>query len=831
MLLTDRRFLHPLVAAVAGVTLVCLLDSTAWVRRPFMGFLLGRNRIVAPNALGHWTGFRAGVPFGAKLVAADGQPVERVADLVEATWANHVGTTVRYTFLTPAGRTERTVPIMRFGLADYVSLFGVLLVNGAVFLVLGFVVAYLKPGRPASAAMLVFCTAWGLMMVVTLGDFYRFHFRSLYAAAQAVAPAALLVLALTFPDRPLPRRAGPLLVALAAVTCLHAGLDIGLYDRAPELWMRFFDWSLVYFAAMALASCTLIVAWYRGAAPEDRVRVQVVALGSLFAIGAPAGVELAAAAARVPLPVNLLPVTSALLPMTLTYAILKHDLLDLDPLLTRSVFYVVFSVAVTVGYVTLLGVAHALGPGEVPGATAWTPFLFTLVVVAIFTPVRRAVQRLVDRLFFRTRYDPEATVEAVSRTLAASLDRSEIVAGIARTLAQSVAPVPCLLLLPDGDGMLCDRSGTGVAADDPVLGAVPGPGASVVSLAAGASRGARVLAAAGVRLIVALRVEDSLEGLLAIGPKRSGAAYGSHDLRLLRTLGNQSAIALRNAASYAAVRELSATLEQRVVERTQDLARTHEALFAAQAHLARADKLASLGRLVAGIAHEINNPVAFVNASVDLIHTAAVDLRERLDGAADPACTERLDALTQNANICRDGAARAARIVRELTAFARAPHHGREPTDLHAGLDRALQLLRGEYRDRIEIRREYGDIPRPFCNPGQVDQVFMNLLTNAVQAVEGQGEIRLRTYAENGSVFVEVTDSGPGIAPELCERIFEPFFTTKAVGKGTGLGLAIAHSLVARHGGDIQLQSARGHGATFVVRLPVEPPAVSAENA
>src|SRR5205823_6186878 len=240
-------------------------------------------------------------------------------------------------------------------------------------------------------------------------------------------------------------------------------------------------------------------------------------------------------------------------------------------------------------------------------------------------------------------------------------------AAIARTLEQSVAPIPCLLLLPDGDGMLCDRSGIGVAADDPVLGAVPGPGASVVSLAAGASRGARVLAAAGVKLIVALRVEDSLEGLLAVGPKRSGAAYGSHDLRLLRTLGNQSAIALRNAASYAAVRELSATLEQRVVERTQDLARTHEALFAAQAHLARA-----------------------------------------------------------------------ARIVRELTAFARAPHHGREPTDLHAGLDRALQLLRGEYRDRIEIRREYGDIPRPFCNPGQIDQVFMNLLTNAVQAVEGQ---------------------------------------------------------------------------------------------
>ncbi|TMA63022.1 MAG: GHKL domain-containing protein, partial [Deltaproteobacteria bacterium] len=505
--------------------------------------------------------------------------------------------------------------------------------------------------------------------------------------------------------------------------------------------------------------------------------------------------------------------------------------LDLDPLLTRSVFYVVFSAAVTIGYVVLLGAAHALGPGEPPGFSAWTPFLFTLAVVVIFAPVRRAVQRLVDRLFFRTHYDPEATVEAVSRTLAASLDRSEIVAAIARTLTETMAPAPCLLLLPDGAGTLRDRSGMAVEAGDPVVRAVPGPGASVMSLVAGSSPGARSLAAEGAKLIVALRVEESLEGLLALGPKRSGAAYGSHDLRLLRTLGNQSAIALRNAASYAAVRELTATLEQRVEERTQDLARTHEALLAARTHLARADKLASLGRLVAGIAHEINNPVAFINASVDLIHTAALDLRERLDGTADPACAERLDALAQNANICREGAARAARIVRELTAFARAPQDGREPTDLHAGLDRALQLLRGEYRDRIEIRRAYGDIPRPRCNPGQIDQVFMNLLTNAVQAVEGQGEIRLRTYADNGSVFVEVSDSGPGIAPELCERVFEPFFTTKAVGQGTGLGLAIAHSLVARHGGDIQLQSAPGKGATFVVRLPVDPPPVVPESA
>src|SRR5437870_5288073 len=283
MLLTDRRVLHSLVAAVAGVTLVCVVDSTAWVHRPFMGFLLGRNRIVAPDSPAFPTRRSSDLPFGAELIAVDGRPVGEVADLVGETWARSVGTPVRYTFMTPGGRIERTVPVMRFTLGDYISLFGVWLVNGVVFLVLAFVVAYLKPGRPASAAMFVFCLAWGLVMVVSMGDFYRFHFRSLYALAQAVAPAALLMLVFTFPDRPAPRHARALLAVLAAVTAVQVGLDIGLYERAPRLWMRFFDASVIYFAAMALAACALMLAWYRGAGPEGRVRAQVVALGSLIA--------------------------------------------------------------------------------------------------------------------------------------------------------------------------------------------------------------------------------------------------------------------------------------------------------------------------------------------------------------------------------------------------------------------------------------------------------------------------------------------------------------------------------------------------------------------
>src|SRR5262249_28129959 len=264
-------------------------------------------------------------------------------------------------------------------------------------------------------------------------------------------------------------------------------------------------------------------------------------------------------------------------------------------------------------------------------------------------------------------------------------------------------------------------------------------------------------------------------------------------------------------------------------DRTGALARTHEALLATQAHLARADKLASLGRLVAGIAHEINNPVAFVNSSVDLIHDAGRGLRETLDGNADAPTVRLLEQLLENAAICRDGAMRAARIVRELSAFSRVAPERREPTDLRAALERTLRLLHGEYRDRITIVRDYQDVPHPCCNAGELDQVLMNLLTNAVQAIQGRGEIRVRTRVDDGSVFVEVGDSGPGIAPEVQERIFEPFFTTKA-GQGTGLGLPIAHSLVARHGGDLQVTSAPGAGAPSPTGVPLAPPAATVET-
>jgi len=812
-----RRLVAPLAVVLTIVTAVCVIDSLEWVDRPFAGFVLGRNRVVAPLGLARWTGLVADVPFGAVLTDADGETVASVPRLVERVWTLPVGTPVRYGFETRTGHVERTVEVMRFSAGDWLSFFGTWLVSGVMFAVLGLVVAYLKPGRPASQALLLLSVSWALTLVLSLGDFYRFHFRSLYALAQAAFPAAVVALSLTLPDRRPGRRGRWVLGALGVLTVLHAGADVALYDRAPHAWMRFFELSAFYFALAVLAASAMLVATYRRSRGDDRARIQLVALGAVLGFGVPAAIHLAARVVGVWVPVNLLPIATVIFPVAVGWAILTRNLYELDPLLTRATFYVVLTATVTIAYVLVLGAASA-GNTLAPGWQSWVPFLFTLAVVAVMTPLRRGVQHAVDRYFFRVAYDSEAVVEATSRSLLAARDPREVAARIEGALDRTLGPEPLALLLPDGAGRMA-AGAVAVGVHDPLM-RQAGADGGVVPLATRREPAAEALRAQGFTLLLPLWTEGRLVGAVGLGPKRSGAPYGARDLALLRIVGNQAAVALENAASYAEVRQLTQALGRRVAERTADLERAHEALLAAQGDLARADKLASLGRLVAGVAHEINNPVAFINSSVDLIHEAGERLRAALGDRLDPEIRRTLDQLLENTVICRDGATRAARIVRDLGAFSRRAGTHREPVDLHAGLDRTLQLLRPQLGDRITVVRDYGAIPAPAADPGEIDQVLMNLLSNAAQAIKGPGEIRVRTYAVDGSVFLEVVDTGPGIDPAVQERIFEPFFTTKD-GQGTGLGLAIAHSLVTRHGGDLAVHSAMGAGATFTVRLPV----------
>ena len=233
-------------------------------------------------------------------------------------------------------------------------------------------------------------------------------------------------------------------------------------------------------------------------------------------------------------------------------------------------------------------------------------------------------------------------------------------------------------------------------------------------------------------------------------------------------------------------------------------------------------RLAAVGELAAGIAHEINNPLAFVRSNLSQLEAIWKELRLL---PADPAQSELLgdvDALFEESI---EGVDRAAEIVRSVRSFAHVGSASRESTDLRPLLEDVLHVASGQLRSRVNVLREYDDaLPRVLCAPQQLRQVFLNLVINAAQAVEPGGTVLVATRREGDHVIVSVADDGCGIPPHLLDRIFDPFFTTKPVGVGTGLGLGIAHQIVTSHGGEIQVESTPGIGTVFRVRLPAAPP-------
>ncbi len=240
-----------------------------------------------------------------------------------------------------------------------------------------------------------------------------------------------------------------------------------------------------------------------------------------------------------------------------------------------------------------------------------------------------------------------------------------------------------------------------------------------------------------------------------------------------------------------------------------------------QLQLLQSDRLASVGMLAAGIAHEINNPLAYVMANLEVIARHALPEMARL--ATSDEERGRVERMVGMVDQVREGAERMRRIVRDVKTFARADDDSCEPVDVSEILDAALQLVAHDLRQRGRVVRDYGAVPKVLASESRLGQVFLNLLVNAVQALPKSGaqEVRVRvSTAGDGFVLVEVSDTGEGIAADVLPRIFDPFFTTKPVGVGTGLGLFVCQGIVTSLGGTLDVQSTRGKGTTVSVRLP-----------
>ena len=290
-------------------------------------------------------------------------------------------------------------------------------------------------------------------------------------------------------------------------------------------------------------------------------------------------------------------------------------------------------------------------------------------------------------------------------------------------------------------------------------------------------------------------------------------------------------------------------LEEAIASERQAL----ETLKLAQSRLVQSEKLASLGQLVAGVAHEINNPLAFVTNNIVVLQRDFGSLQAILKlfqasqakfAAACPEAAGQIDAISERIDLAytldnlaetlkrsREGLKRIQQIVLDLRDFSRQETVGelQECVDINAGINSTINIVRGRARGRgVELIAELSDLPGITCCPTKINQVVLNLVANAIDACGEGGLVKVVSRPALGGIEVQVTDNGAGIDPAVKDKIFDPFFTTKPQGQGTGLGLSISHGIVADHGGTITVQSEPGHGATFTLRLPAAPPASSA---
>jgi signal transduction histidine kinase len=354
-------------------------------------------------------------------------------------------------------------------------------------------------------------------------------------------------------------------------------------------------------------------------------------------------------------------------------------------------------------------------------------------------------------------------------------------------------------------------------------------------------------------------IADTLFGLASLDFSRRSAIHGDGGVLdgvvgCINMLGEE-------LASYIEERgRVERELEQRVEQRTLELTRANQELKSEiaerqriETELRMAQKLEAVGRLAAGVAHEINTPVQFVSDSVAFVRTAMTDLtgvvaqlrasnRAVLDGAPSRQAAEQALAAEGEAEIdylldqgpraldrALDGLGQVASIVRSMKAFAHPDGAQMSAVDLNRAIESTLVMARNEYKYVADVATELGDVPPVICHPGQVNQAVLNILVNAAHAIGdvvgnsgAKGRITVRTCREDDEVLIAITDTGTGIPEDIRSRIFDPFFTTKEVGRGTGQGLAMVHSIVERHAGTVSIDSVVGRGTTFEIRLPIE---------
>jgi signal transduction histidine kinase len=828
------RSRDPVLLVAAALALAVAVSGAAsslrWIGSVFPGFLVLDNRVVASAGLATWPGVAGGEIFQSEIVAVDGRPLESARALAELAARRGEGAPLRYTLRRSGEVRERTVVTRRFLASDFVLLFGSYLFCGLGLAGTALAIRFLgrRDARTTGSALSLWIIGvWALSAVDLYGPHRWFR---VHAFFECLLFAGVLHLALVFPHvRPAVRRRPWLPAAFySAALALGAIGQWTLYQ--PAAYAKIHRLAVAAFGLSLLALlASQLAAFLRPPSFEARQRVKVLVLGALAALLPQVILSLGSALSGGRAPENAMGWSGVFFPVAVAYAVLREDLFQVDEILRRSLNYAVLTAGVALGYVLAVTAVETVLPASDP-TTRWAEVLaFAALSVVVLLPLRDRIQAALDRVFFRSAYDFRRLVEETSRRLSSVTDLDVVAIEVTRAVEDAFHPEWLVF-----EARRPEEREVGAEA---LASRAPGVGADDL---ARARRANAPVDAAQDALVVPFCLEGRLAAVLVLGRRLSGRFYGGYDRQLLKTLANQGALAVENALALVELRALNRNLERKVEERTAELREALVELRDTQGQLVHQEKMASVGRLVAGVAHEMNNPLNFVQGNIHHLreHTRALSAAladyERTLGEAQGAAQQAIPRVRELHDLdfvqgdlgplfdaCGEGVERTLAIVKDLRTFSRLDSGKPSQIDLVEAVESTLTLLANRLRE-VELVREYGELPGVECLEGQIQQVFMNLLSNALDAVQERGRIVIRLQpAGADAVAVEIEDDGCGIPEEQRDQIFEPFFTTKEVGRGTGLGLAISFGIVARHAGRLSVRSQVGRGSCFRVELPV----------
>jgi signal transduction histidine kinase len=817
-------------ALAIALALSVFLGSRERIFHPFLDTRVGTTVVVqAPSP----SAAERGVAPGDLVLEMNGEPY--IAALRRGPRGLRNGVANAYVFEKPDGRRQ-ALELLPEPIAWSISplsttLHALLVLVAAIYLVTGGAAWWLKPERADAFALLLFCSAMASQLATTLyTDFIPAGWPRMAINVPLIG-ATTFHLFTTYPVEPdwiVRRRRIQLVPYGVAVMLVLLTYFEPMLALPPGSGLT----TSMVFTFVVFTASFVIMGTERRRHLEGpmRDRADLMSLAATVSFLPILLIFMAEWVLKTPFPYYFALLWAFIFPVAVGYGIVRRQLFEIRLVAKSSATYGAATLAITGVFAFLITFADA-AVRQLNVSFRWFEVTFLFLAILAFNPLRNRLQDLVDRFFDRDREAYRVAVREISEAMVSMLSLSEIADRILLALTDTMGVEHALVMLVDDERkVLRAMAWRGEWEDAALALEIPADHPIWKHLWMRREDLSRpdfddepdvedreacrdIFDTLEVELLVPILYGVDLLGVIAVGRKISGDRLGADDRMLLRTLANQSSIAIENAKAFDEIAKLNENLEARVEERTAELRET-------QAQLTQAEKMKSLGQLVAGVAHELNNPIGFVHANLQLLDEF---VKKLVDAQSTGADTDQVRAAIEKLLLrSREGTERVKKIVQDLRTFSRMDQAELQEADLHEEIDRTLALMEPRFKNGITVEKDYGELPRVRCYPGQLNQVFLNLLMNACDALDPEGTIRIHTRPTSEGVRLEFSDDGPGIPEEVRSRIFDPFFTTKPVGMGTGLGLSLSHGIIERHGGRIQVESEIDGGTTFQIDLPLD---------